>query len=202
MDNRIKKNANGGILVTPDEIKTAFQLLDVDGTGTVSIQHLKKRLGVLFPDMTAKDYRFLMNNKKELTVQDLNDLLLENEVSNFDPVAEAFGIFSEATAGKTATNPASAAAAGGGSGGLSGQRLREAFLAYGMGELADEELAVLIRTVDLDGDGVVSLEDFRSMIDPPATTSAVGGTQGIGGVGAQLDDPAAAPHSRSTSNKM
>lgn len=43
--------------------------------------------------MTAKEYRFLLNNKKEMNVEDLKELLLENEVSNFDPVAEAFKIF-------------------------------------------------------------------------------------------------------------
>ena len=35
----------------------------------------------------------MLNNKKEMNVEDLKELLLENEVSNFDPVAEAFKIF-------------------------------------------------------------------------------------------------------------
>ena len=34
-----------------------------------------------------------MNNKKEITMDDLKDLLLDNEITNFDPVAEAFKVF-------------------------------------------------------------------------------------------------------------
>lgn len=69
-----------------------------------------------------------MNNKKELTIDDLKDLLLDNEITNFDPVAEAYKVFDA-----------------NGEGALSGDRLREAFIAYGLGELADEELDILIR---------------------------------------------------------
>lgn len=34
----------------------------------------------------------LMNNKTEMTLEDLKEVLLENEVTNFDPVAEAFKV--------------------------------------------------------------------------------------------------------------
>ena len=34
-----------------------------------------------------------MNNKPELTLNDLKELLLDNEVTNFDPVAEAFKVY-------------------------------------------------------------------------------------------------------------
>lgn len=33
-----------------------------------------------------------MNNKTEMTLEDLKEVLLENEVTNFDPVAEAFKV--------------------------------------------------------------------------------------------------------------
>ena len=69
-----------------------------------------------------------MNNKKDLSLEDLKDLLLENDITNFDPVAEAYRVFDQT-----------------GEGALSGDKLREAFMAYGMGELADEELDILIR---------------------------------------------------------
>lgn len=44
--------------------------------------------------MTPKEYKFLMNNRKELTIEDLNELLADNEVNDtdFDPVAEAFKV--------------------------------------------------------------------------------------------------------------
>lgn len=34
----------------------------------------------------------LMNHKAEMTFEDLKDLILENETTNFDPVAEAFKV--------------------------------------------------------------------------------------------------------------
>ena len=80
--------------LSQEEIKSAFAFLDVDKSGQVSLANLKKRLGVFFPDMTPKEYKFLMNNRKELTIEDLNELLIENEISDadFDPVAEAFKV--------------------------------------------------------------------------------------------------------------
>ena len=50
---KVKKNAKGGVSITAEEIRTAFNLLDTDKTG-VSLPVLKKRLGVLFPDFTGK----------------------------------------------------------------------------------------------------------------------------------------------------
>lgn len=78
--------------------------------------------------MSAKEYRFLMNNKKELNIDDLKDLLLENEISNFDPVAEAFKIFDSK-----------------GEGTLDESKLRAAFMSFGFGELSDEEFEILKR---------------------------------------------------------
>lgn len=54
----------GGVMMNPEDIQKAFSFLDADATGKISLSNLKKRLGVFFPEMTAKDYRFLMNNKK------------------------------------------------------------------------------------------------------------------------------------------
>ena len=41
--------------------------------------------------MPNKEYKFLMNDQSELTLDDLRELLLDNEVKNFDPVAEQRG---------------------------------------------------------------------------------------------------------------
>ena len=135
-------------MVTAEEIQMAFQLLDVEKSGQLTVQNLKRRLGVLFAELSVKDYRyawlfavayailtahvqfgrFLMNNKKEMSLDELKDLLMDNEITNFDPVAEAYRVFDQ-----------------NGEGALSGDKLRQAFMAYGMGELADEELDILIR---------------------------------------------------------
>lgn len=39
-----------------------------------------------------QEARVLMNNKAEMTMDDLREVLLENEVKSFDPVAEAFKV--------------------------------------------------------------------------------------------------------------
>ena len=49
---KVRKNANGGVLVTADEIQAAFNLLDSDKNG-VSLPVLKKRLGIMFPGFSG-----------------------------------------------------------------------------------------------------------------------------------------------------
>jgi calmodulin len=131
-EDRVKKNAHGGVLITTEEINAAFQILDLEKTGQLTIATLKKRLGVLFPEMSAKEYRFLMNNKKELTIEDLKELLLENELPTFDPVADAFKVFDPENKGV-----------------INEDKLRQAFIAFGLGELSDEELDILKRVSNI-----------------------------------------------------
>ena len=38
-------------------------------------------------------------------------------------------------------------------------------MAFGFGELSPEELSLLHRIADVDGDGMISLSDFRSVLD-------------------------------------
>ena len=89
----IKTNSKGGILVTQEELQCAFNFLDVDKQGKITIANLKKSLSIFFPDLPLKELKFLMNNKKEITVEDLSNLLVNNEITNFDPIAEAFKVY-------------------------------------------------------------------------------------------------------------
>eukprot|EP01031_Cornospumella_fuschlensis_P025567 gene25567-30871_t len=145
---KVKKNAKGGVLVTPEEVQAAFAMLDLEKNNTITLATLKKRLGSLFPNMTAKDFRFLMNNKKEMTLDDLKELIIDNEVTQFDPVAEAFRAFDPEGTGR-----------------VNEDLLRSAFISFGLGELSDEELDILKRTADLDGDSQITLSDFRELVE-------------------------------------
>ena len=44
-----------------------------------------------------------MNNKKEMNIDDINALLLDNEITNFDPVLEAFKVFDNNNTGSLDT---------------------------------------------------------------------------------------------------
>jgi len=151
----VPRNEKGGVLVTPEELKVAFEMLDTEKMGAVTLTALRKRLGFFFPDMTPKEYRFLMNNRKEITLSDLEEMLVDNEITNFDPVAEAFKLYDPDDEGA-----------------IPGSRLKEVFSAYGFGDMTPEEYSVLLRTADADGDGKISLADFRAMLALPAVLPA------------------------------
>jgi hypothetical protein len=106
----------------------AFEFLDVDKTGKISLANLKKRIGVFFPNMTAKEYRFLMNNQKEITINDLTELLADNEITNFDPVAEAFKVYDPLGEGK-----------------IDPSKLKDVFENFGGCEITEEELSIVTK---------------------------------------------------------
>jgi hypothetical protein len=66
---KVRRNIKGGVHVNPAELKQAFQFFDVEGNGYITVQDLKKRLGVFYQSFSIKEYKFLMNNKTELTEQ-------------------------------------------------------------------------------------------------------------------------------------
>jgi Ca2+-binding EF-hand superfamily protein len=131
-------------------------MLDADKTECITLANLKKRLAVFYPTMTAKEYRFLMNGKRELTMEDLSELLIDNDLTNFDPIAEAFKLYDPI-----------------GSGSINGDQMRTVFKAYGFNELSDEELDILTKAAHFDGDGQISLSDFRNLLDDPTASSAL-----------------------------
>lgn len=80
-------------MVTPDEIIAAFRYLDVQGKGYVGLHNLRKRLNIFHKNsMPLMQYKSLLGDKNELTLKDLNELLLDNTCENYDPVAEAFKV--------------------------------------------------------------------------------------------------------------
>eukprot|EP01083_Nonionella_stella_P020420 56624_1 len=89
-----------------------------------------------------------MNNREKIKLEDLNSWLIDNELTNYDPVAEAFKIYDPDESGFINT-----------------EVLRSIFSQLGFGRITNEDLAILVETADCDGDGKVSLEDFRNMLD-------------------------------------
>ena len=89
-----------------------------------------------------------MNNQSELSLDDLRSLLENNEIKNFDPVAEAFKVYDPQETGYVDTNV-----------------LKGIFEKLGFGTITKEDIQILVDTADIDKDGKISLEDFRNMIN-------------------------------------
>jgi len=143
------------VKLTPGEIKAAFDFLDVDKKGVVSLQAIKKRLVSLFggPELVPMaDLKYLLGNKKTLTFKDLRKLVDETvEVlhsSQIDPVEIAFGLFDQT--GQGYVDPSA----------LAGTMER-----LGYGTLTEEESTILMEMLDDDGDGRFGLEDFATLLD-------------------------------------
>ena len=136
-----------GISIDEQELQAAFEFFDVSGTGKITLADLKNRLGAFYKNVPLREYKFLMNNQSELTLDDLRALLENNEIKNFDPVAEAFKVYDPQETGYVDTGV-----------------LRGIFEKLGFGTITEEDVKILIETADMDKDGKISLEDFRSIL--------------------------------------
>ena len=146
--NKMKKNEYGGVYLSPEEISQCFSFLDPESTGRLTAGMLKKRLTAFFPDLTTKDYKYLLSNKKEITIEEIQHLLHDNEVKDFDPVAEAFKVYDPDNKGF-----------------ITKDKIKDIFATYGYDDLSMEEIGLIIKAADVDGDGVISISDFRLMMD-------------------------------------
>ena len=104
--------------------------------------------GAFYKNVPLREYKFLMNNQSELSLDDLRSLLENNEIKNFDPVAEAFKVYDPQETGYVDTNV-----------------LKGIFEKLGFGTITKEDIQILVDTADIDKDGKISLEDFRNMIN-------------------------------------
>ena len=136
----------GSIRITREEVEEAFNFFDKDGTGVLKPRDLKNRLSAFYPHMSNKEYRFLVS-EPNFTVETLWNLLENNTVTNFDPVREAFRVYDPNNTGYVDRDV-----------------LATVMGRMGYGEMTPEDMQVLITTADIDGDGLISLEDFRNML--------------------------------------
>ncbi len=116
----------GGILITQDDIEIAFKILDRARSGKVGLGGLGSRLKAFFPTMTDEEVAFVMGDEKYITRGFLSDLLLDNTVTNFDPVEAAFKAFDPE-----------------GRGYLDATALKAVFSKLGLGTLSDEDITIL-----------------------------------------------------------
>mmetsp|Transcript_4526 Transcript_4526/g.12617 ORF Transcript_4526/g.12617 Transcript_4526/m.12617 type:complete len:176 (-) Transcript_4526:1365-1892(-) len=86
----VLKNSNGGVLIAADEIDAAFRFLDTESSGKIKPKVMKERLAILNRNVSKTDVLGLFGGKDSINIQDMTELLLDNELKDFDPVAESF----------------------------------------------------------------------------------------------------------------
>lgn len=145
--------------VSEAELLAAFEFFSKNeknssGENVITLDTLKSRLGAFYTNIPNREYSFLMNNKQEVSLEDLRELLQSTVITNFDPVAEAFKVYDPEGTGYVEEN-----------------LLRDIFKNLDFGDISQEDMAILIETADSDKDGKISLEDFRTMLDVSSSTS-------------------------------
>ena len=64
------KNDKGGLLITEDELKIAWDFFDQKGTNRLTAGDIKRRLSTFYKNVSTKEIKFLLNNQPEITFED------------------------------------------------------------------------------------------------------------------------------------
>lgn len=147
-------NSKGGIYVSPADVHSAFSFLDPDHTGVITAESILERLRIFYPNLTEKDCEFLMNGQTSFSEAKLFELVSSNQLTNFDPMAEAFKVFDPHRTGFAEVDT-----------------LRSILAQFGYKDLARADLMGLIHLVDRDGDGKINLADFKKLMQMPNTSA-------------------------------
>ena len=150
-----KRNDKGGILIEKNDLKKLFGFLDVDKKKNLTESDLRSRLSIFYKSgrsdnckSSAKEYKFLMNNRSTMSIDDLHNILMNNELVNFDPIQESFNqIFDPNDSGFLDVNI-----------------LKNIMINFGYKHISDKDIEILVKIMDQDQDGKVNLFDFRNLI--------------------------------------
>lgn len=178
--------------VADADIEAAFQYLAKPGADRVTLADLRAKLAPFFPEMPVTELRFLLGDaaKKDMSLAEVKALVRDNTIANFDPVAEAFHVFDM------------------GRGEADLDVLRDVFEHAGFENMSHEDVKVLMQTADVDGDGRITLDDFRAMLSKASAITATGLTSSSSSAGTPRsarstspmptggDGPAATPRAR------
>ncbi len=128
----IPRNSKGGIFISDEDMKAAFDFFDAKGTGKISCVDLRERMQSFTKKMTKKEIKTFFGSKEFITLQEIKDIVKDNELS-IDPYTEAFSILDPTSEGF-----------------IPEERLKKIFMNLGFGDLNEEELQLLISTGDAD----------------------------------------------------
>mmetsp|Transcript_44958 Transcript_44958/g.113945 ORF Transcript_44958/g.113945 Transcript_44958/m.113945 type:complete len:187 (+) Transcript_44958:41-601(+) len=161
----LPKNEKGGLLITQEELKVAWDFFDTGSKNKLSSNDVKKRLQTFYKDISTREVKFLLNNQPEITFEELYALLKDNQLTNFDPVKEAFKVYDPHNTGFVDMD-----------------MIKSFFKDLGYGDISDEDAKIILETADSDKDGRIGLDDFRKMVpfgqppdEPDGASSSAGG---------------------------
>jgi len=142
----VPRNDKGGVYVSDGDIEAAVKWLS-RGKDAVTLKDLRERLLPFYPEMPVAELNFLLGDAKSMSTADVRKLLADNTITNFDPVGEAFDVFDIT-----------------GEGAADLDFLSAVFRQLGFERLSAEDMAVVMKTADVDHDGVISRDAFRHML--------------------------------------
>eukprot|EP00929_Paragymnodinium_shiwhaense_P020429 TRINITY_DN13626_c0_g1_i1.p1 TRINITY_DN13626_c0_g1~~TRINITY_DN13626_c0_g1_i1.p1 ORF type:complete len:174 (-),score=62.87 TRINITY_DN13626_c0_g1_i1:327-848(-) len=143
----LPRNDKGGLLISEDELRVAWDFFDTTGKAKLTMNDIKKRLQTFYKDITTREVKFLLNSQPDITFEELYALLKDNQLSNFDPVKEAFKVYDPHNTGFVDMD-----------------MVKTFFKDLGYGDISDEDAKIILETADADKDGRIGLDDFRMMV--------------------------------------
>jgi len=115
------------------------------------LEAIRSRLAVFYekPEkVPIADIKALMGKKKTLSFHDLNSIMnAVNDQRVSDPVKQAFQLYDP-----------------NGTGNIDIVYLKKLIVQLGYLDFTDEDMKDLVASLDIDGDGKIGLQDFRSML--------------------------------------
>lgn len=172
-----------------EDVVAAFEFFDSMGSGVLTTSSLKARLSAFVPNLTSKEYRFLLESPNgsgaegsDFTADTLWELIDTYQQQFYRPArSSTSSTVAPGTPKSTAHSIAVASTLDAvsrfdpvkesfqvydphGTGHVDVQMLGSIMTRIGFGELSDEELAILVRTADFDQDGHINLDDFRHLV--------------------------------------
>jgi len=143
MTSRIK-NKKGGIFVEKKCMRNAFELLGVEDE-QLTEQHLEKVIPCFFPKIKQRDLTAMMNNQSKISLDDAYTFLSENDLKTKDPLEDVFHVLDPNDTGFVDSGA-----------------VQKILVGLGLKDLTQEDVKLLMETLEFQTHGMVNLDDFRS----------------------------------------
>eukprot|EP00466_Bigelowiella_natans_P006399 jgi/Bigna1/135106/aug1.28_g9814 len=144
----MRRNASGGIFVNKEELKQAFDFFDTGRKGYINMQDLRT-LGA-FNEELVRDVKFLLNNKKNLSFDELYQMLSLNTINpkEFNPVEMAFKSFEDGSKQNV----------------MDIEKLKTALLKLGLENITEDDINAIKKVSGVEKDEEFRYEHFRDML--------------------------------------